>query len=270
MIDIEQEGYNLSSELFSFKDMRRGVIEHGKTCYIKGYKKHADLFSNFLLKNGYFSEEELDKILGEFNESLQKSYKINREDIEKFLPEITCGFEKENWYLTKAQESIINSYNMLTEDCPMLLIKKPRQKGVTSVLKTIAYLNALNNKDVWYLGYGPCYKPLKDCKNLRYREIHSFSDISDKECCGKRYDLIIVDEMTAFEHPWTKIDKLMRTLKEGGRIIVVGTIANEKKYDGLKTISRYNKNVNEFFNTESKDKIWIGLHKITLIINDDV
>ena len=47
IIDINKEGYDTSSELFSFKEMRRGVIEHGRLCYIEGYKKHAELFYNF-------------------------------------------------------------------------------------------------------------------------------------------------------------------------------------------------------------------------------
>lgn len=248
MIDISKEGYELSSELFSFKDMRRGVIEHGRICYIEGYKKHADLFFNFLLKNGYFSKEELDKIREEFNEYLQKPYQINREDIEKFLPEITCGFEKENWCLTRAQESIIKSYALRTDVYPMLLIKKPRQKGVTSLLKTIAYIEASqNNKKVWYLGYGPCYKPLKDCKNITYKELHSNSEVTDKEFRGKRYDLIIVDEMTTFKNPQFTLVNILPCLNKGGKIIVVGTIEKENKYNNLKTISRYNENVNKFF-----------------------
>lgn len=278
MIDISKEGYKLSSELFSFKDMRRGVIEHGKICYLEGYKKHADLFSNFLLNNGYFSKEELDKIREEFNEYLQKPYKINIEDIKKFLPEITYGFEKENWDLTKAQESIINSYAMLTEDCPILLIKKPRQKGVTSLLKTIAYIEAAqNNKKVWYLGYGSCYKPqvwekaieklakLKDCKNITYKQLHNNSQIEPSECCGKRYDLIIVDEMTAFKNPRFTLVNILPCLNKGGKIIVVGTIEHEENFPlDAQTISRYNENVNKFF-----DNPGVSTPYIMLIIDEN-
>ena len=71
LIDISEEAYNKSYELFKFKDMRRGVIEHGKNCYIEGYKKHAELFNTFLTNNGYFTEEELHKITAEFEASLK-------------------------------------------------------------------------------------------------------------------------------------------------------------------------------------------------------
>lgn len=259
MIDISKEGYELSSELFSFKDMRRGVIEHGKTCYIEGYKKHADLFSNFLLNNGYFSKEEFDKIREEFNEYLQNPYKINEEDIRKFLPEIR-GLEKEAWDLTHAQETIINGYNMLTEDCPMLLIKKPRQKGVTSLLKTIAYIEASqNNKKVWYLGYGPCYKSLKDCKNITYKELHGSSEITDKEYLGKRYDLIIVDEMTAFKNPRFVLVNILPCLNvnDGGKIILVGTV--EKKCPDVEVIAKSNEKVNDFFDNTAFSAPFINL-----------
>ena len=46
-IDIERNAYDTSSKLFSFKDLRRDVVDHGKTCYIEGYKKHTELFGTF-------------------------------------------------------------------------------------------------------------------------------------------------------------------------------------------------------------------------------
>ena len=137
--------------------------------------------------------------------------------------------------------------------------------SVTKLLKTIAYIEAAqNNKKVWYLGYDPCNKTLKDCKNITYRQLHNNSQIDPSECCGKRYDLIIVDEMTTFKNPAETEARLMPCLNKGGKIIFVGTV--EKKYADVEVIAKSNENVNNFID---KPYYLASNEYITLIIDDN-
>lgn len=46
--NLEKAAYEASSQMFSFKDMRRGIVEHGRVCYIEGYKRCFEQLSNFL------------------------------------------------------------------------------------------------------------------------------------------------------------------------------------------------------------------------------
>lgn len=219
MIDISKEGYELSSELFSFKDMRRGVIEHGKACYIEGYKKHIELFNNFLLKNGYFSKEELNKIIAEFDSYLNDAPAVTISYAEDIIGKLYPWLPKDA-FLTQVQKDIIDLYINLPKDKNKILIQKPRQKGITTACKIIAYIEALNRKNVFYAGYGKCDPELKKLPNFTYKEIHTDSNLS---LCSKKYDLIIIDEITYFHLPH-KIEKDLETeLTANGRMILIGT-----------------------------------------------
>ena len=247
--DINKEAYDVSSQLFSFKDLRRGVVEHGKTCYIEGYKKHAELFETFLVKNGYFSEEELHRVQAEFESSLTNkpviSIRYVEDTMRKLFPK-TCDS-----YLFDSQKDIIDEYTKLDggDNNNTLSIIKPRQKGVSTALETIAYLEAKNGKKVLYCGFGSMPKCFSDSKlnNITYRNLGASGGnaISEYSLCGHRFDLIIVDEITHYENPELVQRQLSNYLSDNARLIFVGTPPRccvDKRY----------KNAKEFFNIENE------------------
>ena len=229
--DINNEAYEVSSELFSFKDMRRGVIEHGRLCYIEGYKKYAELFSTFLVKNGYFSDEELHKVCAEFDAHLKDTPAVSILTCEDVLRKIDKITPKNEGYpmpcLNLCQKDIVKYYcDTLTNDRRVFRIKKARQKGVSTVLSIIAYLESQNNKNVLYIG---CSDPRKTLR-LKYNQYFTYRDYTDPcSFIGKRYDLIIIDDP---KHCNILADfpKLLVCLSdsENGRLIVSLTPCSRK------------------------------------------
>lgn len=254
MVDIGKEGYDLSSELFSFKEMRRGIIEHGKTCYIKGYDKHAELFNSFLVKNGYFSKAELEKVLEVFEQFKDKGPDLTLETVEKylklhdiFIKDGQKWVKPENLGLNGVQRTIFEKYTQLTDEVCTLRIQKPRQQGVTTILEIIAQIEAANGKKVFYGGYDG--SKLKNIKNLTYANIKG--DFPDayiiNKSYRKKYDLIIIDEIRNFKLPFNVFNSINHLLTEHGRAILVGTPleSNISDYPTMK----------EFFDTEYDDTI---------------
>ena len=233
--DISQEGYEISSELFSFKEMRRGVIEHGRLCYIEGYKKHAELFYNFLIKNGYFDDFELNKILAEFDSFLHETPAISCNYAESLLGKI-IPWEKADSCLYFYQKDVIELYKDLTNEKNILRIQKPRQCGVTTVLFLIAYMESLNQKRVLYYGYEE--KAPFTSQYLTYKRLNSITGLSEKKLADKRYDLIIIDEVIEFRNPILDLGLAKKHLTENGRIIVSCTPLckgrPEKQYNTVK------------------------------------
>lgn len=254
-IDLNAEAYEISSELFSFKDMRRGVIEHGRLCYIEGYKKHVELFSTFLLKNGYFSEEELHKVLAEFDGYLNGTPAVSILICEDILRKIkTIDFSKHLTdnsglpegspdpipYLSMCQKDIIMHYcDTLKDDKRVLRIKKARQKGVSTVLGIIAYLESQNEKNVLYFG---CSDP-RISLGLKYNQFFKYTYfLGINRLHGRRYDLIIVDDPRNCDFLSLYPD-MVTCLTENGRIIVSLTPCSHKN-------SSYSK-YKDFFKSES-------------------
>ena len=217
IIDINKEGYDTSSELFSFKEMRRGVIEHGRLCYIEGYKKHAELFYNFLIKNGYFNDFELNKILAEFDAYLNDVQAVSCNYAESLLGKIIPWVEADSC-LYFYQKDVIELYKDLTNEKNILRIQKPRQCGATTVLFLIAYMESLNQKRVLYYGYEE--KAPFTSQYLTYKQLNSISGLSEKKLADKRYDLIIIDEVIEFRNPILDLGLAKKHLTENGRIIV--------------------------------------------------
>ena len=200
--DIQKEAYELSSELFSFKDFRRGIIEHGRVCYIEGYKKHANLFYNFLIDNGYFSREELNIALAEFDNFMGGTPIITIEYAEDTFKKL-CPWLPQDSCLTQVQKDVIDLYRKLNGDRHTLVIQKPRQRGISTICKIITYVEAQNGKKILYAGYGPRDTALKDLRNLTYVQLRSNeTEVPIKYLINKRYDLIIVDEIISFRLPY--------------------------------------------------------------------
>lgn len=236
-INIYDEAYNMSSELFSFKEMRRGVVEHGKTCYIEGYKKHHELFCNFLIKNGYFSTQEINKIICEFDSYLNESPAISISVAEDCLYIVgkAKGISKDA-YLYDFQKDIVEEYKNLTNDKYILQILKPRQKGVTTILEDIAYIESNNGKKVLYFTYD-LIKGLFN-KNVTLKTAN-IENVSEKSIVNSRYDLIIFDEIILLKNPLKTISILSKCLNENGRIILSSCVP-------LRTKENYN-NIKELF-----------------------
>lgn len=250
-IDLKAEAYEASSELFSFKDLRRGVVEHGRLCYIEGYKKHAELFYSFLVQSGYLTSEELNKITTEYEAFINERPAISISTCEDLIAKkgnvINWSTGKANkvTYLNWCQKDIVCHYvDDLKGETNVLRIKKARQKGVSVALSAIAYLEAENNKNVLYIGYEhPCDKlGLKKKYNITYecaQLLHTSNYTSN------RYDLIIIDEMTTFDNPIEKVAEFKKLLTEDGRMIVVGT--------PISPTNVYYNSCKEFFKTDSAD-----------------
>lgn len=250
-IDLHAEAYEVSSELFSFKELRRGVITHGHLCYIEGYKKHAELFYTFLVQSGYLTSEELNKITTDYEAFINERPAISISTCEDLIAKkgnvINWSTGKANkvTYLNWCQKDIVCHYvDDLKGETNVLRIKKARQKGVSVALSAIAYLEAENNKNVLYIGYEhPCDKlGLKKKYNITYecaQLLHTSNYASN------RYDLIIIDEMTTFENPIEKVAEFKKLLTEDGRMIVVGTPIGPQSmcYESCKA----------FFKTDSAD-----------------
>lgn len=226
-LDISKKAYDVSSELFSFKEMRRGVIEHGRVCYIEGYKKHAELFCNFLVKNGYFDDLELNKILTEFDSYLNETPGVSCNYAESLLSKVIPWLGKDA-YLYRHQKDVIELYKDLTNKKNILRIQKPRQGGVTTALHLIAYMESLNQKRVLYYGYEQ--KAPFTSQYLTYKQLNSISGLSETKLADKRYDLIIIDEVIEFRNPILDLGLAKKHLTENGRIIVSCTpLGNEEK-----------------------------------------
>lgn len=255
--DINNEAYETSSELFSFKDMRRGVIEHGRLCYIEGYKKHAELFSTFLLKNGYFSEEELHKVCAEFDGYLNGTPAVSILICEDILRKIkTINFSKHltdncgapegspdpTPYLSMCQKDIIMHYcDTLKVNKRVLRIKKARQKGVSTVLGIIAYLESQNGKSVLYFG---CSDP-RISLGLKYNQFFKYTYfLGINNLRNRRYDLIIVDDPRNRDFLSLYPD-MVTSLTENGRIIVSLTPCTRKNGSYFK--------YKDFFKCESSE-----------------
>ena len=233
IIDISNEGYEISSELFSFKEMRRGVIEHGRVCYIEGYKKHAELFYNFLVKNGYFDGLELNKVIAEFDSYLNETPAVSCNYAESLLSKVNPWLGKDA-YLYHYQKDVVELYKDLTNEKNILRIQKPRQCGATTVLFLIAYMESLSQKRVLYYGYDQ--KAPFTSQYLTYKQLNSISGLSEKKLADKRYDLIIIDEVIEFRNPILDLGLAKKHLTENGRIIVSCTpLGNrEKEYNTVK------------------------------------
>lgn len=250
-IDLKAEAYEVSSELFSFKDLRRGVVEHGRVCYIEGYKKHAELFYSFLVQNGYLTPEELHKITTDYDAFINERPAVSILTCEDLIAKKgniinwSNGNANKVTYLNWCQKDVVCHYvDYLKGGTNVLRIKKSRQKGVSVALSAIAYLEAENNKNVLYIGYEhPCDKlGLKKNCNITYEcapLVHTSNYTSN------RYDLIVIDEMTTFDNPIKKVAECKKLLTEDGRMIVVGT--------PVSPMSVYYNSCKEFFKTDSAD-----------------
>lgn len=234
---LENGAYDISSRIFSFKELKRSVIEHGKNCFIEGYKNHKQLFRNYLIKQGYFSKEEILKIYGDFETYLMQGPELSLETAEKYLKlcdigvydRDTCKWVKNsNPELTDIQKDVIEIYKDLTNEKNILRIQKPRQGGVTTALHLIAYMESLNQKRVLYYGYEQ--KALFTSQYLTYKQLNSISGLSETKLTDKRYDLIIIDEVIEFRNPILDLGLAKKHLTENGRIIVSCTpLGNEEK-----------------------------------------
>ena len=231
VIDINAEAYESSSELFSFKDMRRGVIEHGRVCYIEGYKKHSELFSTFLVKNGYFSDEELHKVIAEFDAYLNETPAISIRTCEDILKKLKIFnyYSKNFAYATELnsiQKDIVMHYcETLTDNKKILRIKKSRQNGISTILSIIAYLEAQNGKRVLYIG---CSDP-RIILGQKFNQFFTYKhSLTVKGVLGTRFDLIIVDDPNTDNLECLKT--LVTCIGENGKMIVALTPRGPKKY----------------------------------------
>lgn len=228
-IDLKAEAYEASSELFSFKDLRRGVVEHGRICYIEGYKKHAELFYSFLVQSGYLTSEELNKITTDYEAFINERPAVSILTCEDLIAKkgnvinwsngnankVTCL----NW----CQKDIVCHYvDDLKGGTNILRIKKSRQKGVSVALSAIAYLEAENGKNVLYIGYDdPCNKlGIKKNYKITYENAKL---VQTSNYASSLYDLIIIDEMSTFDNPIEMVEHFKLLLSDDGRMIVVGT-----------------------------------------------
>lgn len=229
-IDLKTEAYEASSELFSFKDLRRGVIEHGRICYIEGYKKHAELFCSFLVQNGYFSSEELNKVITEYDAYLNDKPAVSILTCEDLLKKSKIvkwenSKPRKAECLNLAQKDIIMHYcDSLVGEKNKLRIKKSRQKGVTTALCLIAYLEAMNNKAVLYIGYEDPFKKL----GLKQNHMLQYKDANLKTpLIANRYDLIIVEEMSTVGEWYASYNDAVKSIEmclaEDGKMVIVGT-----------------------------------------------
>ena len=213
--------------------MRRGVVEHGKTCYIEGYKKHAELFYTFLVKNGYFNDEELNRIIAEFETYLKGTPCVSIPHAEDVFTKMYPWLPKDSC-LNSDQKDIITKY-VDDGNKPILKIVKPRQHGATTILKIIAYIEAkYNGKKVLYCGYGPLDKMFQDAQTLSYWEIPpSVTKAPDRYTHSKRYDLVIIDEVSGFVHP---IDVVKDFFPCTDKLVIVGTptTSSNKNYEELR------------------------------------
>ena len=245
-IDLKTEAYEASSELFSFKDLRRGVVEHGRLCYIEGYKKHAELFCSFLVQNGYFSSEELNKVITEYDAYLNDKPAVSIltcEDLlkkSKIVKWLKDGTSRKAEYLKWAQKDIIMHYcDSLVGKINKLRIKKSRQKGVTTALCLIAYLEATNGKKVLYIGYEDPFKKL----GLKQNHMLLYKDANLKTpLIANQYDLIIVEEMCTVAEGYASYNDAVKSIEmclaEDGKMVIVDTppspdrpeYAKSKKY----------------------------------------
>jgi hypothetical protein len=250
-IDLKAEAYEVSSELFSFKDLRRGVVEHGRVCYIEGYKKHAELFYSFLVQSGYLTSEELHKITTDYDAFINERPAVSILTCEDLIAKkgnvINWSNGKANkvTYLNWCQKDIVCHYvDDLNGGTNILRIKKSRQKGVSVILSAIAYLEAENDKSVLYIGYEEPCKKIGVKKNYKI----TYEDallIQTSNYTSNRYDLIIIDEMTTFDKPIEIVEHFKQLLADDGRMIVVGTPLGPKStcYESCKA----------FFKTDSAD-----------------
>ena len=246
VIDINAEAYESSSELFSFKDMRRGVIEHGRVCYIEGYKKHSELFSTFLVKNGYFSDEELHKVIAEFDAYLNETPAISIRTCEDILKKLKIFnyYSKNFAYATELnsiQKDIVMHYcETLTDNKKILRIKKSRQNGISTILSIIAYLEAQNGKRVLYIG---CSDP-RIILGQKFNQFFTYKhSLTVKGVLGTRFELIIVDDPNTDNLECLKT--LVTCIGENGKMIVALTPRGPKKYG-------YNE-IKDFFKNDSGD-----------------
>ena len=250
-IDLKAEAYEVSSELFSFKDLRRGVVEHGRICYIEGYKKHAELFYSFLVQSGYLTSEELHKIITDYDAFINERPAVSILTCEDLIAKKgnvikwSNGNANKVTYLNWCQKDIVCHYvDDLKGKTNILRIKKSRQKGVSVALSAIAYLEAENDKNVLYIGYDdPCNKlGLKKNYKITYKNAKL---VQTSNYTHNRYDLIIIDEMTTFDNPSEMVEHFKQLLTDDGRMIVVGTPLGPKSlcYESCKT----------FFKTDSAD-----------------
>lgn len=237
--------------MFSFKELRRGVITHGHLCYIEGYKKHAELFYTFLVQSGYLTSEELNKITTEYEAFINERPAISILTCEDLIAKKgnvinwSNGNANKVTYLNWCQKDIVCHYvDDLKGGTNILRIKKSRQKGVTVALSAIAYLEAENNKNVLYIGYDdPCNKlGIKKNYKITYENAQL---IQTSNYTSNRYDLIIIDEMTTFDNPIEMVEHFKQLLTDDGRMIVAGTPLGPKSmcYESCKA----------FFKTDSAD-----------------
>ena len=224
-IDLKTEAYEMSSELFSFKDMRRGIIEHGKVCYIEGYKKHGELFYSFLVDNGYFSDEELHKVTAEFESYLSGVPAISIRTCEDVLRKLNPIIYKNSKVgsndmpcLNSVQEDIVTIYrDYLKDGKNTLRIMKARQRGISTILSIIAYLETKNEKRVLYIG---CDNPTKRL-GLKYNQFFTYKEsLNNIDLSSQHFDIIIVDD-PKFYH--LELAQLYPSVGKNGKMIIALT-----------------------------------------------
>lgn len=235
--NLEKAAYEASSQMFSFKDMRRGIVEHGRVCYIEGYKRCFEQLSNFMIRNGYLSGEECKQLFDEFHSYEKSTTAVSLESLGNLLSksnilDYSNGIPVKASELTAIQSNIAFYYvNSLCGNFNVLRIKKARQMGISTILSMIAKLEADGGKRVLYIGFDKPWDKLgiKNLHGIDFKTAHRF-DINKAETILNRYDLIIVDEMFDFDSPISIYQTLRSKLSENGKMIVTSTPPMKHSY----------------------------------------
>jgi hypothetical protein len=246
MVDIDSKAYNVSSGLFSFKEMKRNVIDYGKRCYIEGYtegnNKCCDLFANFLVSGGYISFEEKNDVLDKFKEYLSSDACVKDNLVataEDVIEMLYVGPSQSGVTLSNSQKDILDTiFNNLTNgqgnEFDEFFIQKPRQCGVSCILRAIAYMLTSSEKRVLYLGYN---EPRFKNKFFKFKNIAHTNSIGIRNVSvGVLYDYIIVDELSFLDKEKYEEIKILQATTGAKIIYVITPCKHSVKYKELLTI----------------------------------
>ena len=233
MINIEKEAYETASNLFSFKEMKRSIIDYGKKCYIEGYKGGYDLLLKILVNQDYLPSESIDSIHKQFDIYLSGD----------IIRSLYCNVSPDDFKLSDSQSDILgivlsDNNKKECDEYNELYIQKPRQCGVSTILKTISYLLCSKEKKVLYLGYDDVKFKNKFINfiNIAHTSTNVIKNVLNNKTCGVLYDYIIVDELSFLNREIYDYIKLYQKLTNSKVIYVVTPCSGSEKYmDLLKT-----------------------------------
>ena len=228
MINIEKEAYESAYNLFSFKEMKRSIIDYGKKCYIEGYKGGYDLVLNFLVNKDYLPAESIDSIYKQFNVYLSGD----------IIRSLYCNVSPEDFKLNNSQSDILGivlSDSDKKDEFDELYIQKPRQCGVSTILKTISYLLCSKDNKVLYLGYDDIKFKNRFINyiNIGHTSTNIIKNVLGSKTCGVLYDYIIVDELSFLDREIYDYIKLYQKLTGSKVIYVVTPCSGSEKYMDL-------------------------------------